>query len=147
VLVVGWLAAAGGATVGWLLGLGAGRRVLTARGPVRRFRLRALDHGDRIFGRHPVLGILLAPSPLAGIHRVGPVTFLVTTFVSAAVWAIGIGVGAYFAGPPIVEAVSDEGTAALIALIVLVAGSVAAETVRRRRRSGADRPGNAATKR
>ena len=109
---------------------------------MRRFRLRALDHGDRIFARHPVPGILLAPSPLAGIHGVGAVTFLATTFASAAVWAIGIGVGAYFAGPPIVEAVSDEGTVALIALVVLVVGSLAAETLRRRRRSGADRPGN-----
>jgi membrane protein DedA with SNARE-associated domain len=134
VLVIGFLGAVGGGTAGWLLGLAAGRRVLTAPGPFRRFRLNALEHGDRIFARHPVLGILLAPSPLAGIHGVGPATFLGTTFASAALWASGIGVGAYFAGPPIVDAVNDEGTVAFVALIVLVAGSVTAETLRRRRR-------------
>jgi len=134
VLVVGWLGAAGGAIAGWLLGLAAGRRVLTVRGPLHRLRMRALAHGDRVFERHPVLGILLAPAPLSGIHQVRASVFLITTVVSAAVWAAGIGVGAYFVGPPIVEAVSDEGTLATIGLIVLVAGTAAAEVIRRRRR-------------
>jgi membrane protein DedA with SNARE-associated domain len=71
---------------------------------------------------------------MAGIHRVGPATFLATTLSAAAIWSAGIGVGAYFAGPPIVEAVSDEGTVALIGLIVLVVGSLGAEALRRRRR-------------
>jgi membrane protein DedA with SNARE-associated domain len=134
VLVVGFLGAAGGAVVGWLLGRAAGRRLLAAPGPLRRLRRKVLEHGDRIFERHPVLGILLAPAPMAGIHRVGPATFLATTLSAAAIWSAGIGVGAYFAGPPIVEAVSDEGTVALIGLIVLVVGSLGAEALRRRRR-------------
>jgi membrane protein DedA with SNARE-associated domain len=134
VLVVGFLGAAGGAVTGWLIGRAAGRRLLAAPGPLRRLRRKVLEHGDRIFERHPVLGILLAPAPMAGIHRVGPATFLGTTLSAAAVWSAGIGVGAYFAGPPIVEAVSDEGTVALIALIVLVLGSAGAEALRRRRR-------------
>ena len=136
VIVVAFLAASGGGIAGWLVGIFAGRRALTARGPLYRFRQRMLEHGDRIFARHPVPGILLAPAPMAGIHRVGPATFLGTTFAAAAVWSTGIGVGAYFAGPPIVDAVSDESTVALVALIVLVLASVAAETVRRRRRHG-----------
>ncbi len=134
VIVVGFLGAAGGAIAGWLLGRAAGRRLLTAAGPVRRLRERMLAQGDRIFERHPVLGILLAPAPMAGIHRVGAPTFLGTTLCSAAVWSAGIAVGAYFAGPPIVDAVSDEGTIALVGLIVLVLGTVGAETLRRRRR-------------
>jgi membrane protein DedA with SNARE-associated domain len=135
VLVVAFLSAVGGAVAGWLLGRAGGRRLLGAGGPLRRLRLRVLEHGDHIFERHPVLGILLAPAPMAGIHRVGPGTFLATTGISAALWSAGIGVGAYFAGPPIVDAVSDEGTIALVALIVLVVGSVGAEMVRRRRRA------------
>jgi membrane protein DedA with SNARE-associated domain len=119
--------------------LAAGRRVLTVRGPLHRFRLRALEHGDLVFSRHPVLGILLAPSPLSGIHRVRPAVYLTTTFVAAAVWAAGLGVGAYFAGPPIVEWVNDEGTVAFVGLIVLVVGTVAAEAFRRRRRRAAQR--------
>lgn len=136
VIVVGFLGAVGGAVAGWVLGLVAGRRLMTARGPLRRLRLHALEHGDLIFERHPVLGILLAPAPMAGIHRVRTVTFLATTLSTAALWAAGIGVGAYFAGPPIVDAVSDEGTIAVAALGVLVVGSVAVETIRRRRRRG-----------
>jgi membrane protein DedA with SNARE-associated domain len=136
VIVVGFLGAAGGGVTGWLVGRAAGRRLLTARGPLLRLRGRALAQGDRIFERHPVLGILLAPAPMAGIHRVGTTTFLATTLSSAAVWSAGIAVGAYFAGPPIVEAVSDEGTFALVGLIALVVGSVLAEVIRRRRRRG-----------
>jgi membrane protein DedA with SNARE-associated domain len=134
VIVVGFLGAAGGAVVGWLTGRAAGRRLLAAPGPLRGLRGKVLQQGDRIFERHPVLGILLAPAPMAGIHRVGTTTFLATTLTSAAIWSAGIGVGAYFAGPPIVEAVSDEGTVAMIGLIALVAASVGGEAIRRRRR-------------
>jgi membrane protein DedA with SNARE-associated domain len=96
-------------------------------------RLRALARGDEIFERHPVLGILLTPSVLAGIHRVPPLVYNVTNLVSAAVWAAGIGYGAYFVGPPIVDLVNDMGLITGIGLGVLVLGSVGAGMIRRRR--------------
>jgi membrane protein DedA with SNARE-associated domain len=80
-----------------------------------------------------VLGILLTPSVLAGIHRVPPLVYNVTNLVSAAVWAAGIGYGAYFVGPPIVDLVNDMGLVTGIALGVLVVGSLGAGMIRRRR--------------
>jgi membrane-associated protein len=134
VVVVAFLGAVGGGLAGWVIGLKAGRRVLTARGPLLRMRLKALARGDEIFGRHPVLGILLTPSVLAGIHRVKPLIYNVTNVLSAAVWAAGIGYGAYFIGPPIVDLVNDMGLVMGIALGVLVVGSVAARMLHRRGR-------------
>lgn len=137
VVVVAFLGAAGGGLAGWLIGLKAGRRVVTTRGPLHRMRLNALARGDEVFRRHPVLGILLTPSWIAGIHGVPAPVYLVTNFVSAAVWAAGIGYGAYFVGPPIVEFVADLGLLTGVALGVLVVGSVAAALVRRRRHARA----------
>jgi membrane protein DedA with SNARE-associated domain len=55
--------------------------------------------------------------------------------VSAAVWAVGIGLGAYYAGPPVLDVISDVGTATAIGLGVLVLVGVGIEVVRRRRRT------------
>ena len=134
VVLVAFFSAVGGGLAGWGVGLGAGRRVLTVRGPVQRWRRYMLERGDALFSRHPVLGILLAPAPMAGIHRVRPATYAATTVTAAAVWSTGIGVGAYLVGPAIVEAVNDEGTVAVVAFILLILGTVAAEVWRRRRR-------------
>jgi membrane protein DedA with SNARE-associated domain len=134
VVVVAFLGAATGGMAGWLIGLKAGRRVLTAPGPLHRFRLNVLRRGDEVFERHPVLGVLLAPSVIAGIHGVPPATFLITTLTSSAAWAAGIGYGAYLLGPPIVDLVGDLGIVTGGALGVLVVGSAGAELIRRRRR-------------
>jgi membrane protein DedA with SNARE-associated domain len=135
VLLVAWLAAAGGGVVGWLLGVWAGRGLLTAPGPLRKLRVGAVERGDRVFERHPVTAIVLTPSWVAGIHRVRPVVFLATNALSAVVWAAGIGLGSYYVGPSIVDVASDFGvvtTVALVALVVLVVGG---ELLRRRRRA------------
>lgn len=134
VLVLAWLAATAGGIVGWLVGLKLGRRVLTVRGPFRRARARALDRGDDVFGRYPVFAILMTPSWIAGIHNVGTRRYLVINAVSAAVWAVGIGLGAYYAGPPVVDLVGDLGTVTAIGLGIVIALAVGAEIRRRRRR-------------
>src|SRR5205085_9867829 len=46
VLLVAWLAAMGGGIAGWLIGMKAGRVVLTTRGPCQRGRLKALEGGE-----------------------------------------------------------------------------------------------------
>jgi membrane protein DedA with SNARE-associated domain len=134
VVVVAFLGAAAGGLAGWLIGLLAGRRVLTAPGPLLRPRLNMLARGDDIFRRHPVLGILLTPSVVAGIHGVRPTVYNLTNLISAAVWAAGIGYGAYFLGPPVVDLVSDLGLITGIALGLLILGSLGAQLRRRRRR-------------
>lgn len=133
VIVVATAGATMGGIVGWLVGLKAGRAIVTAPGPFARARARAVEHGEQVFERHAVLAIYLTPSWVAGIHRVRPWIFIATTFVSAIFWATSVGLGAYFLGPVIVDFLSDLGVVTGGALGVLVVGSVIAEVLRRRR--------------
>lgn len=135
VIVVAWLGATAGGIVGWLAGMKAGRTVLTARGPFSKARTKALARGDAIFTRHPVLAIILTPPWIAGIHRVSAGIYLTTNALSAVLWAVGIGLGAYYAGPAVIDVANDIGLLTTIGLVVLVALAVGAEIVRRRRRS------------
>ena len=135
VLAVAWLAATLGGLGGWLIGMKAGRGMLTTRGPLHKARLRALERGDEVFGRWPVAAILLTPSWVAGIHRVRAGVYLPTNAVGAALWAVAIGLGAYLIGPSVIDFVNDLGLVTGAALVVLVAVGVWVEFGRRRRRA------------
>jgi membrane protein DedA with SNARE-associated domain len=137
VLVWAWVGANFGGIAGWLLGRVAGRGVMTAPGPLRGVRLRAVERGEEIFQRITVVAILLTPAWVAGIHRVGTGIYLVTNALSAVVWAVGIGLGAYYAGPPVIDVLGDIGLISLIGLGVLIVVGVGLEVTRRRRRSHA----------
>jgi membrane protein DedA with SNARE-associated domain len=134
VLLVACTAATAGGIAGWLLGRVGGRAVLTAPGPLRRLRLKAVARGDEIFERLPVLAILLAPSWVAGIHGVRARLFLPINLLSAILWGCGIGLGAYYAGPPVVDVVGDIGWATLVGLVLVVLVGLGIGTRRRRRR-------------
>lgn len=133
VLVWAFVGAVAGGVVGWQVGRVLGRSVMTAPGPLRRLRLKAVERGEQVFERLTVIAILLAPSWVAGIHRVGTGVYLITTTVSAAVWAVGIGLAAYYAGPPVIDVLSDVGTATAIGLGILVMIAVGLEVSRRHR--------------
>lgn len=134
VLIWAWVGATAGGMFGWWLGRVAGRGVMTARGPLRRFRLRAVERGEEVFERLTVIAILLAPSWVSGIHRAGTVIYTITNAISAAAWSVGIGLGAYYFGPPILDVLNDVGVATAIGLVLLVAVAIAIEIRRRRRR-------------
>lgn len=134
VLVVAWAGATAGGIAGWLIGLVGGRPLLTRSGPLLKMRLRALARGEEVFARYPVIAIVLTPSWIAGINRVGTGVYMVTNAVSAVVWAVGIGLGAYYAGPPIVDLIDDAGWVTVAGAALLVALIVGAEVARRRRR-------------
>lgn len=133
-LVVAFGAAVLGGIVGWLIGLKAGRRLLEAPGPLERFRRRALRRGDEVFARYPASAVMMTTSWMAGINRAPTSVFLVWNAVGAAVWTLGIGLGAYFAGPPIVELVGDAGWITVVGIVGVVASGVALELGWRRRR-------------
>jgi membrane protein DedA with SNARE-associated domain len=140
VVLVAFVAAAAGGLVGWLLGRLAGRAVLTAPGPLRPARLWAVQRGDAAFERYTVLAILIAPSWAAGINRVPALIYNVVNLVSAAVWAVALGVGAYVVGPPVIDVVGDLSSVAETILIVVVVATVAeglrrSLRIRRRRRT------------
>ncbi|HEX8977959.1 MAG TPA: hypothetical protein VF781_15750 [Solirubrobacteraceae bacterium] len=137
VLAVAFLAAAGGGVLGWVIGRVAGRTVLTAPGPLLSARLWAVRRGDAAFKRFTVLAILIAPSWAAGINGVPPVIYNVVNLISAAVWAVGLGLGAYFAGPPVIEVVGDLGsvTEAIVVILVALGAIEGLRRLRRRRRA------------
>jgi membrane protein DedA with SNARE-associated domain len=134
VLLIAWAGATAGGVAGWLIGRRAGRAVMTAPGPFRPARMRAVERGDEIFTRVPVVAVLLTPSWIAGIHRVRPQLFLPVNAASAALWACGIGLGAFFAGPTVVDVVSDIGWVSVAGIVLLVLTGIVLEVRRRRRR-------------
>lgn len=128
-----------GGIAGWLAGMFAGRSLLTAPGPLRKMRLRAAERGEDLFKRREVLAVLLTPSWVAGINRSGALVFNLTNAASALVWAVGVGVGAYFLGPVVLDLGADFGLVASLVLVVLIVGTVGAEIRRRRRRGSRER--------
>jgi len=134
VVVVAWFGATIGGIVGWVIGMRGGRKVLTARGPLHNMRMNALARGDDIFARYTVAAVLLVPSWIAGIHGVRTAVYLPVNALGAVLWAAGIGLGAYYVGPTIVDLVQDLGEVSVVAVVILVAAVVGGEILRRRRR-------------
>jgi membrane protein DedA with SNARE-associated domain len=62
--------------------------------------------------------------------------FLPANLIAALVWALLIGVGSYFAGPPVVDVVQDVGTVGLVIALVLLVGAGALGALRRRHARG-----------
>ncbi|MGI8429878.1 MAG: DedA family protein [Solirubrobacteraceae bacterium] len=139
VLLVAWLGATAGGIAGWLMGIRAGHVLLSARGPLRRIRRRAIARSDQVFHRYAVLAILLAPSWVSGIHRVRAMLYLPVNAAGAALWASGIGLGAYWIGPAVVDFVGDLGLVTALTLGVVIAAAVGTGILRRRRHTSAQR--------
>ena len=134
VLAWAFVGASLGGIAGWLGGLFAGRAVMTAPGPLLKLRLRAVERGEEVFERWTITAILLTPAWVAGIHRVGTWTYLIVNEVTSLMWAVGIGLGAYYAGPPVLDVVDDLGWVSVVGIGLLVLAAVAIEVTRRRRR-------------
>jgi membrane protein DedA with SNARE-associated domain len=136
-----------GGIAGWLLGMKAGRAILTRPGPLYGVRRRAAARGDEVFHHLEVVAILLTPSWVAGIHRARARLYLPANGLSALAWSVGFGLASYYAGPPVLEFAADFGTIGtigLVALIVLAAGLEVYRRVRRHREAGgAEEPGPA----
>ena len=133
VILVAWVGATAGGIAGWVIGRKAGRSIVTFRGPLHAARLRAVERGERIFERYAVIAIVLTPSWIAGIHRVRSGVYQLTNAAAAAVWAAGIGIGSYLAGPAVVDWVSDFGTGTSVIIAALVIVGVGLELARRYR--------------
>jgi membrane protein DedA with SNARE-associated domain len=134
-VVVAWLGATTGGMIGWLVGVRAGRAVLTAPGPLYRMRQAALERGDRFFERFGAVAVFFTPSWVAGIHGMRAARFLPANAVAALVWALVIGLGAFVVGPPVVEFVDDLGLVAALVIGGLIVAAVAGALLSRARRS------------
>lgn len=133
VLAVAWAGATVGGTVGWILGIKAGRGVLTATGPLHQWRLALIARGERFYELYGPVAVLFTPSWIAGIHAMRSSRFLAFNAISALAWALSIGLGAYFVGPSITDIVGDAGTAGSVVLGVLFALAVVLVLKRRAR--------------
>jgi membrane protein DedA with SNARE-associated domain len=134
VLIVAFGAALLGGIGGWLIGKIGGRTLVTAPGPLLKVRMAAVARGDEVFERHPVIAIVLTPAWVAGIHQVRTDVYMLINAVGAALWAVGIGLAAYWIGPSVIDFVGDLGLLTTLLLAVLIAAGIAAELMRRRQR-------------
>lgn len=133
VIAIAFAGAVVGGIVGWLIGLKAGRTVLTAPGPLYRARRRALQRGDRIFHRKVAIAVILTPAWVSGIHHVRSRVYQPLNVLGAAMWAVGVGLGAYYVGPSVADFLGDLGLVTLIILGLVVIGVIGFEVFRRRR--------------
>jgi membrane protein DedA with SNARE-associated domain len=134
VVATAWAGATVGGTAGWWIGLKAGREVVTKSGPLHHFRIAALERGDRFYERFGLLGVFFAPSWVAGIHGMRPISFIAANAVSALIWALMFGLGAYFLGPTVADLVVDLGLVGGILIGALAIAAVVGVIVRSRRR-------------
>jgi membrane protein DedA with SNARE-associated domain len=137
-LVVAFGAAVAGGIVGWLIGLKAGRSLLERSGPFLRARRRALRRGDEVFQRYPAFAIIMTTSWMAGVNQARTGVYMLWNAVGALIWTLAIGLGGYFAGPPVVELVGDAGWLTVIGVVGVLLTGVSLELGWRRRRRRSD---------
>ncbi len=133
VLVVAWVAGTVGGAVGWLVGLKAGRALLTAPGPLLRLRLRAVQRGEEVFERYRVVAIIFTPSWVSGINGVRSRVYQPINALGAAGWACLYGLGGYFVGPSVIDVAQDFGVVTVVVVVVLILVGTSLEVRRRRR--------------
>ena len=132
-IVVAWLGATAGGMVGWIVGLRAGRGVLTSPGPLYRVRLAVIARGERFYDRYGLVAVLFTPSWIAGIHNMRLSRYAPANAISALLWALGWGLAAYYVGPSITDVIADAGSARWVIVIAVVASVGAIALIRRQR--------------
>jgi undecaprenyl-diphosphatase len=133
VLAAGTLASALGGCVGYWLGVHGGRSLLTMRGPLHHHRQRELARGERLIERYGPVAVMFAPTWVAGIFEMGWRRFLPWDAIAALAWTLVAGLGGYFVGPPIANALKRANVAIFVGLALAVAIAAAVYYVRRRR--------------
>ncbi len=132
-IATGWVGAMIGGIAGWLVGLRWGRSLIARSGPLLKVRLRWLERGEEIYRKRGLLAVYLAPSWMAGVSGMRASRFLPANALAGLVWALLVGLGAFFAGPSVADLLGDIGTAGLVALAVAALVVMGVRRVRRRR--------------
>jgi membrane-associated protein len=135
VLAVAWAGAVLGGIAAWLIGLKGGRAVVTAPGPLRGLRRKILSQGERFYERFGVIAVLFTPTWIAGIARMRWTRFLPANLLSALIWTLTVGLGAYVIGPAIEDVMTNFALGGSVLLGALVVATAVAEFRRRRRRT------------
>src|SRR5438105_7866090 len=142
VIVVAADGAIVGDNIGYWLGRLGGRKVIDRYEITRRYADRALPPSERFFERHGGKTIFLArfiavlrvtAAWLAGISKMHWWLFFLWNAAGGIVWAVTVGLVAYYAGHAAAAAISRYGLIAGVAIVVrLVVGALVFRFVRRR---------------
>jgi membrane-associated protein len=133
VLTVAWAGAVAGGIAGWIVGLRGGRALVTAPGPFRRLRLTVLSTSEEFYERFGTIAVFFTPSWVAGIARMRWTRYLPANMLSALLWVLLVGLGAFAVGPAIRDVVDDLALGTTIVLVVLILAALAGRRLRRRR--------------
>jgi membrane protein DedA with SNARE-associated domain len=119
VLVIGIASAIIGDSIGYELGRRLGREVLTAKGPLRSERERAVKAGERFFAKHGdktvffarwITGVRSAAAWLAGIDEMPYLKFLAYNAAGAITWGLTFGLVGYYGGHAAANVITKIGT-------------------------------------
>jgi membrane protein DedA with SNARE-associated domain len=144
------VAAAGaiiGDNIGYWLGREGGRRLLYRFAVVGRFADRVLPPAERFFQKHGGKAVFLARffggirvtgAWMAGISRMEWWRFLLWNAFGGIVWAVGVGLLAFYVGRAAADAIARYGVYGGIALAFLVVATIAGLHVWRRRAVGGE---------
>lgn len=142
VITVAALAAIIGDNIGYWLGREGGRRLLYRYAPLRRIAERVLPPAERFFERHGGKAVFLARffggvrvtgAWMAGITRMTWWRFLFWNAAGGIVWAVAVGLIAFYAGKAAADALARYGVYAAIAGGILLVLAIGALHVWRRR--------------
>src|SRR3954453_4578010 len=142
VIAVAATAAIVGDNIGYWAGRLGGRRLLQRWGPLERHASRVLPWSERFFERHGGKTIFLGrfvavlrvtAAWVAGISKMHWWLFFLWNAAGGIVWAVTVGLVAYYAGHAAAAAISRYGLIAGVAIVVLlVVGAFVFRFVRRR---------------
>jgi membrane protein DedA with SNARE-associated domain len=142
VLAVAALGAIIGDNIGYWLGREGGRRLLYHYAFLTRFADRVMPPAERFFARHGGKAVFLARffggvrvtgAWMAGISRMNWWRFLGWNAAGGIVWALGVGLIAYYVGKAAADAISRYGVYGGIGAVVLLALALGTVHVWRRR--------------
>jgi membrane protein DedA with SNARE-associated domain len=139
------VAAAGaiiGDNIGYWLGREGGRRLLYRYAILARFTERVMPPAERFFKRHGGKavffarffgGVRVTGAWMAGITRMTWWRFLFWNAAGGIVWAVGVGIIAFYGGHAAADVIEEYGLYGGIAVVVIVAvGLVALHVLRKR---------------
>jgi membrane protein DedA with SNARE-associated domain len=142
VIVVATVAAIVGDNIGYWIGREAARPLIYRFERLRRLADRVLPPAERFFERHGGKAVFLARffgglrvtgAWMAGITRMQWWRFLMWNALGGIVWAVGVGLIAFYAGKAAADALARYGVYAAVGGVILLALTVAALHVWRRR--------------
>jgi membrane-associated protein len=126
VIAIAAAAAILGDNVGFMIGRKLGRRLMLAKGPFHRHRLRLVEIGEPFFERHGpkavflgrwVAGLRITSAWLAGVNRMAWPTFLFWNALGGIAWATSVALLAYFLGRGAERVVQTLGLGAAVAVV------------------------------